>query len=153
MERQIIFNAKNNVIEDEMKKYLNLLLENLGGGFDSLHDLITGKPIIMTKESFFSEKQKQIFLSRLMKYTYTGIWKYSPYDPEDNKELKNISELTKIYYLNSSQNNFKIGSYKNGSVSFSFKKAIEMATKQEALAISMKNLEGNYIDHWIEHIK
>ena len=152
VERQIIFNAKNNVIEDEMKKYLNLLLENLGGGFDSLHDLITGKPIIMTKESFFSEKQKQIFLSRLMKYTYTGTWKYSPYDPEDNKELKNISELTKIYYLNSSQNNFKIGSYKNGSVSFSFKKAIEMKTKQEALAISMKNLEGNYIDHWIEHI-
>ena len=49
-------------------------------------------------------------------------------------------------------NTFKIGSYKNGSVSFSFKKAIEMTTKQEALAINMKNLEGNYIDHWIEHI-
>lgn len=152
VEKQILLNAKNSAIEDEMKKYLNLLLENLGSGFNSLHDLITGKPIIMTRDSYLSEKQKQIFLSRLMKYTYTGTWKYSPYDPEDTKELKNISKLTKIYYLNSSQNNFKIGSYKNGSVSFSFKKAIEMTTKQEALAINMKNLEGNYIDHWIEHI-
>ena len=27
-----------------------------------------------------------------------------------------------------------------------------MASKQDALSLSMKNFEGDYIDNWIEHI-
>lgn len=65
---------------------------------------------------------------------------------------KNISTKFLTYYINSSNKKFKIGDYKNGTVHFNFKKAIEMSSKSEALAISMKNLEGNYIDNWIHHV-
>ena len=152
VEKQIIYNTKNNVVDDEMKKYLNLLLQHLGSGFDTLRDFISGKPIIMSKEAYLSEKQKQIFLSRLMKNVYTGTWEYFPFMPEEGAEKKNLSKIYKLYYLNSSQNNFRIGDYRNGTVHFNFKKAMEMTTKQEAIALTMKNLEGNYIDNWIQHI-
>ena len=151
IERQIFYNSKNNIIENEVKKYLDMLLENLGG-FDSLRDIISGKTYSLSKETYFLEKQKQIFLSRLIKNLYSGTWEYFPYIEEENRHSKNnISNITKFYYLNSTQNKFKIGSYKNGTVNFGFKKAIEMTTKKEALALTMKNLEGDYIDHWIQH--
>ena len=151
IERNIL-KAKNNFIEDEMKKYLNLLLENLGSGFYSFHNIITGKPYIFSKEEYFLEKEKQIFFSRLVNYIYSGTWEYFPYTPNEDGEQKNLTKIDKFYYSNSSQKNFKIGSYKNGTVNFNFKKLLEMKTKQEILALTMKNLEGNYIDNWIEHI-
>ena len=146
VERKIIFNIKNAFIEDEMKKYLNLLLENLGSGFDSFHNKI------ISKEAYYLEKEKQIFFSRLIKNIYSGTWEYFPYIPDEDEKANNISKIVKFYYTNSSQKQFKIGSYKNGSVKFNFKKALEMTTKQEALALTMHNLEGNYNDNWIEHI-
>lgn len=153
IERHIFYNSKNNnIVENEVKKYLEALLENLGG-FDSFRDIITGKINYIPKEAYFLQKQKQILLSRLVKNIYSGTWEYFPYTQEEYEHNKNhISNITKFYYLNSSQNIFKIGNYKNGTVNFSFKKAIEMITKKEALALTMKNLEGNYIDNWIQHI-
>lgn len=153
IERHIFYNSKNNnIVENEVKKYLEALLENLGG-FDSFRDIITGKINYIPKEAYFLQKQKQILLSRLVKNIYSGTWEYFPYTQEEYEHNKNhISNITKFYYLNSSQNIFKIGNYKNGTVNFSFKKAIEMINKKEALALTMKNLEGNYIDNWIQHI-
>ena len=153
IERHIFYNSKNNnIVENEVKKYLEALLENLGS-FDSFRDIITGKINYIPKEAYFLQKQKQILLSRLVKNIYSGTWEYFPYTQEEYEHNKNhISNITKFYYLNSSQNIFKIGNYKNGTVNFSFKKAIEMITKKEALALTMKNLEGNYIDNWIQHI-
>lgn len=151
IERQIFYKSKNNIIESEVKKYLDMLLENIGG-FNSLRDIISGKASIQSKETFFLENQKQLFLSRLIKNLYSGTWEYFPYVEEINSHNQNnISNITKFYYLNSSKNNFKIGRYKNGTVNFSFRKAIEMITKREALALTMKNLEGDYIDNWIQH--
>ena len=152
VERKIIYNTKNNVIEDEMRKYLNLLLHNLGSGFDSIRDIIIGRPYIISRETFFLQKEKQIFFSRLIKNMYSGTWEYFPYMPEEDEEQKNISKNDKFYYTNSTQKKFKIGSYKNGNVNFNFKMALEMTTKQEALALTMKNFEGRYIDNWIEHV-
>ena len=153
IKRQNTFSSKNNVIEEEMKKYLNLLLESLDSRFDFLREIISGKQFIITKDSYFFEKQKQIFVSRLIKNVYSGTWEYFPYFPqdEDNNHKKNIS-LSQYNYLNSNKKKFKIGNCQSGEVNFSFKRAIEMSTKQEALALSMKNLEGNYIDNWIQHI-
>ena len=146
------FQTKNKVVESEMKKYLNLLLEHLGSEFDSIRNFISGKPFIISKEAFFLEKQKQIFMSRLIKNWYNGTWEYFPYVPEGEDETKNMSDKYISYYLNSSSKNFIIGSYRNGTATFNFKKAIEMSTKQEAIALTMKNLEGNYIDNWIQHV-
>ena len=152
--RQIIFsNSKNNIIDDDMRKYLNSLLDNLDSRFDYLRDFLSGKQIILTKEAFFLEKEKQIFLNRLLQNSFSGTWEYFPYIPseEDKEKGKNISK-TKLYYIYSSKNNFTIGKESNGSVIFNFKRAIEMTTKQEAIALSMQNLEGKYIDNWIQHI-
>ena len=146
------FQTRNNVVENEMKKYLNLILEHLGSEFDSIRNFISGKPFIISKEAFFLEKQKQLFISRLMKNWYNGTWEYFPYVPEGEDETKNMSDQYISYYLNSSRKDFKIGSYRNGTTTFNFKKAIEMSTKQEAIALTMKNLEGNYIDNWIQHV-
>ena len=148
IERQITINTKQNAIEDEMKKYLSILLENFGG-FESIKDIIYNKPYIITIDSYFLEKEKQIFLTRLLQNAYSGTWEYFPYIPV---EEKNISKVENLYFLNSSHNKFKIGSSYNGSVNFNFKKAMEMTTKQEAIALTMKNLEGEYIDNWIYHI-
>ena len=153
LEKKIIVKQRDNLIEDEIKKFLNLILENFNNGFNSFQEVIHVKPFVMIKDSYFEEKQKHIFLYRLIKNIYSGTWEYYPYfDDEEESTKKNISELDEYYYLNSSQNDFKIGNSRNGSVNFFFKKAIEMASKQEALSLSMKNLEGDYIDNWIEHI-
>ena len=89
VERKIIFNIKNAFIEDEMKKYLNLLLENLGSGFDSFHNKI------ISKEAYYLEKEKQIFFSRLIKNIYSGTWEYFPYIPDEKskKYFKNCEIL------------------------------------------------------------
>ena len=152
--RQIIYNnSKNNIIDDEMRKYLNALLENLDSRFDYLRDFLSGKQLVLTKEAFFLEKEKQIFLTRLLQNSFSGTWEYFPYIAnEEEKEKGNNISKTKLYYIYSSKNDFKIGKQNNGSVIFNFKRAIEMTTKQDAIAISMKNLEGNYIDNWIQHI-
>ena len=70
--RQIIFsNSKNNIIDDDMRKYLNSLLDNLDSRFDYLRDFLSGKQIILTKEAFFLEKEKQIFLNRLLQNSFS----------------------------------------------------------------------------------
>ena len=70
-----------------MKKYLNLLLENLGSGFDSFHNKI------ILKEAYYLEKEKQIFFSRLIKNIYSGTWEYFPYIPDEDEKVKNISKI------------------------------------------------------------
>ena len=154
IEKHIIFgdNIKDNNIDDDFQKYINLILQNLG--FDSFNELFSGKTYVMSKDSYYLEKQKQLFLSRLVKNIYSGTWKFYPYIPDDEGDStnKNISKIEQSYYLKSSKKKFKIGSYLNGSVNFNFKKAVEMNTKQEALALTMQNFEGNFIDNWIQHI-
>ncbi len=147
-ENNNINNSITNSVEDEMKKYLNLLLEHFGSEFK----FIFGKPFVMSKEAFYLEKEKQIFFLKLMKNTYNGTWEYFPYIPNEEDKRKNISSKFLTYYINSSNKNFKIGDYENGTVHFNFKRAIEMSSKSDAMAISMKNLEGNYIDNWIHHV-
>ena len=147
IEKQLLLNTKKKSDAEEIKRYITLLLENLGIGLDSIRNIIIGKPYITTKDLIL-EKQKEIFLSRLMNYTYMGNWENFPYETK----IKNISKFTNNYYLNSSKNNFQIGSYTNGSVYFDFNKLIEMKTKKEVLAMNMKNLGGDYIDNWIHHI-
>ena len=146
------FLTKTKSADNEMRKYLNLLLEHLGNEFDTFRNIISGKTLIISKEKFLLEKQKQIFMNRLLKNMYNGTWEYFPYDPEEEDETKNISDKYISYYLNSSSKNFKIGNYRNGTVAFAFKKAIEMSTRQESIALTMKNLEGNYIDNWMQHV-
>ena len=145
-------NKTFNIDNDFLKKYINLFLENLDNRYESLKDMILGKPLIMSKEIYYAEKQKQIFLARLIKNIYSGTWEYYPYTPEEPLDFTKNITVTKFYYINSSNNNFKIGNAKNGTVTFNFKRAIEMTSKQEALAMTMKNLEGDYIDNWIQHI-
>ena len=156
IERHIIFgdNKNDNNIDDDMKKYINLILQNLGVGFDPFGEIFSGKTYVMNKDSYYLEKQKQYFLSRLVKNSYSGIWEFFPYTSDDERDFtnKNISKIEQSYYLSSSKKNFKIGSCQNGSVNFNFKKAIEINTKQEALSLTMQNFEGNFIDNWIQHI-
>ena len=147
-ENNNIKNTSTSSIEDEMKKYLNLLIEHLGSEFKFIFNI----PFMKSKEAFYMEKEKQIFFSKLIQNTYNGTWEYFPYVPNEEDKSKNISSKFLTYYINSSNKNFKIGDYKNGIAHFNFKKAIEMSSKSEALAISMKNLEGNYIDNWIHHV-
>ena len=154
IERHIIFgdNHNDNNIEDDMKKYINLILQSFG--FDPFQEKFSGKTYVMSKDYDYLEKQKQLFLSRLVKNIYSGKWEFFPYIPvyKGNSTIKNISKIDQFYYLNSSKKKFKIGSQLNGSVNFNFKKAVEMNTKQEALALTMQNFEGNFIDNWIQHI-
>ena len=147
-EEQIAIRTKNGIIDDEIKKYLSIILENFNG-LESIKDIINGKIYIVSKDSYFIEQQKELFLSRLSGKTYSGTWEYFPYYQDDKK---NISKLENIYFLNSTNKKFKIGSSYIGSVNFNFQKAVEAATREKALGLSMINLEGDYKDNWINHI-
>ena len=134
---------KNKTKNDEI-----LFIENIPQ-YESLPNILLDKPDIILKELYYREKQKQILVSRLIKNIYSGTWESFPYNSTEalfNK--KNIS-VTEFYYLNSNNKNFKIGNSVNGTVTLNFQQAIEMITKKEALAITMKNLEGDYTDDWI----
>ena len=60
IERHIIFgdNRNDNNIDDDMKKYINLILQNLGVGFDPFGEIFSGKTYVMNKDSYYLEKQK-----------------------------------------------------------------------------------------------
>ena len=138
--------------EDETKNNKFLFIENIHQ-YDSLHHILLDKPVIMSKEVYYYQKEKQIFLSRLIKNIYSGTWESFPYNSTETlfykyKNKKNIS-VSEFYYLNSSNKNFKIGNSVKGTVTLNFQQAIEMIEKQEALAITMKNIEGDYIDNWM----
>ena len=157
IDKQIIIHSKNKLMEEDMRKYLSFLLDKLDTHLKPISDILSGKPFIITKEAFFYEKQKQIFVSRLIRNTYSGTWEYFPYIPHKDdeggmeKNQKNIS-VSKLHYINSSKSDFKIGNYRNGSVNFNFKLALEMSTNQEALALTMRIKEGDFIDNWIQHL-
>ena len=156
------FSSQNNSItfEEEIKKYLNMLIEKFGKSFENLSELIQDERPKFDKEFFYSEKEKQIFMSKLVANEYKGTWEYYPYNPyasndENNFEnfySKNFSDINKFFYFNSSRRIFKIGNEQNGTAYINFKRATQKNSKQEALAISMKNLEGNYFDNWIHHL-
>ena len=147
-ENQISIRTKNGIIDDEIKKYLSIILENFNG-LESIKDIINGKIYILSKDSYFIEQEKELFISKLSEKAYSGTWEYFPYYQDDKK---NISKLENFYFLNSSIKTFKIGSSYNGSVNFNFQKAVGMPTRQKALGLSMINLEGDYKDNWINHI-
>ena len=159
-EQQSSNRYNSSALEEEIKTYLKTFLEKLGKNYDYLNELTSfNNPHYFSKESLYLEKDKQLFISRISGNTYKGTWKSYPYNPYTQKEKnfenfyeENYSEINTIYYLNSSQKKFKVGKEQSGTAYVNFKKAYQKNTRQEALAINIKNLEGNYVDNWIEHL-
>ena len=84
----------------------------------------------ITKERYLYEMQKQSIISSLISYKYSGIWE----SYNDNKD----------------QSSFFIGNSNKGDAIFEFEKAYEVNSRQEAIALIMKNNEDKYIDHWLQ---
>ena len=85
----------------------------------------------ITKERYLYEKQKQSIISNLVTHQFSGNW----------------------YILNNSikdKNLFLIGNSNKGEAIFKFEKAFEMRSREDSIALVMKNKEGKYIDHWIK---
>ena len=94
----------------------------------------------ITRERYLYEKQKQSIIEKLISNEYYGTW-------ESFNEILNQNISNNNSYLL-----FNIGNSNNGEVIFKFDRAYEIRTQQEAIALSMKNNEGKYIDHWIKSI-
>ena len=86
----------------------------------------------ITKERILYEKQKQSILKALFNNRFEGKWEMN-----ENNKNKNLS--------------FLLGNARKGSTTFEFEKAYEVRRGRDAIALVMKNNEGDYIDHWIKH--
>ena len=154
-------NNRNNLtaFEEEIKKYINSLLEKFDKNLD-LNNLFTDNTQKYSKDYFYTQQEKQLFITRLTSHEYKGTWEYYPYNPYksndennfENNYSKNLSDINKFFYFNSSKNIFKIGNEQSGTAYINFKKAYQKNTIQEALAITMKLLEGKYFDNWMQHL-
>ena len=152
---------RNNLtaFEEEIKKYINSLLERFDKNLD-LNNLFIDNSQKYSKEYFYTQQEKQLFITKLTSNEYKGTWEYYPYNPYKSKDennfenyySKNFSDINKFFYFNSSKNIFKIGNDQSGIAYINFKKAYQKNTIQEALAITMKILEGKYFDNWMQHL-
>lgn len=92
----------------------------------------------ITRERYLYDKQKENIILNLISHKYSGIWESINTTINKNENSKN---------KNSS---FLIGKSYKGNANFEFEKAFELKSRQEAIALSMKIKEGEYIDHWIK---
>ena len=92
----------------------------------------------ITREKFLYDKQKENIILNLISHRYAGTWESINHNINKNENSKNKS----CSYL--------IGKSYKGKTDFVFEKALELKTKQEAVALTMKIKEGEYIDHWIK---
>ena len=92
----------------------------------------------ITREKFLYEKQKESIILNLISHKFSGIWESinNTINKNENSENKNSS--------------FLIGKAYKGNANFEFEKALELRTKQDAIALTIKIQEGAYIDHWIK---
>ena len=88
----------------------------------------------ITRQKYLYEMQKQNIIKNLIYYKFTGTW-----------ELNNNNNNSK-----NNNSSFSIGDSNKGDVIIEFDKAFEMKSREDALALIMKNKEGKYIDHWIK---
>ena len=63
----------------------------------------------------------------------------------------NFTQMNALYYFTSTKYPFKVGEATNGTTFVNFKKEYHRSYKEDILSISVKNLEGKYIDNWINH--
>ena len=91
----------------------------------------------ITREQYLYEKQKQSIISNLMAHHYSGKW-YSL-----NENVDNLNSMK-------NKNLYLVGNSNDGDSIFEFSKAFEMRTKKESIALTMKNKEGTFIDHWMK---
>ena len=92
----------------------------------------------ITREKFLYDKQKENIILNLISHRYAGTWESINHNINKNENSKNKN----CSYL--------IGKSYKGKTDFVFEKALELKTKQEAVALTMKIKEGEYIDHWIK---
>ena len=152
--------SNSSALEEEIRKYLDMILERFGKNFDYLNNLFNNDSQLWSKESLYAQKEKELFIKNLLEHEYKGTWEYYPYNPYESKDEKNFenfysenfTETNRLFYFNSSQKKFKIGNEQNGTAYINFKKAQQTTTRKEAIAIDIKNLEGKYRDNWMQFL-
>ena len=158
--KQLSSKSNSSSLEEEITKYLDMILERFGKNFDYLNNLLQNNTHAYSKEQIYVQKERELFVKNLIEHEFKGTWEYYPYNPyEANNEKnfenfykENFSEINRLFYFNSSQKKFQIGNAKNGTAYITFKKAQQTTTRQEAIAVDIKNLEGKYRDNWIQHL-
>ena len=146
IEKQILKDTGANSFGEEL---LNNL-KNFGDAFDILRKFISSVNYLNTRENIISNEEKNHFFDRIEKNPYNGTWEYFPYidGVEDTSlfSIKNITKIRKYFYLNSSENEFRIGKSKKGIT----KLVLAKNMFEDGLLLKMKMNEGNYIDNWME---
>ena len=158
--KQLSSKSNSSSLEEEITKYLDMILERFGKNIDYLNNLLQNNTHAYSKEQIYAQKERELFVKNLIEHEFKGTWEYYPYNPyEANNEKnfenfykENFSEINRLFYFNSSQKKFQIGNAKNGTAYINFKKAQQTTTRQEAIAVDIKNLEGKYRDNWIQYL-
>ena len=159
VEHQLDKNRNETNLEEVIKKYIDMILEKLGKSFESSGNLTSENTNNYSKGSFYSEQERQYFISRLNYNNYKGTWEYYPFTPYNTPNEEHFEEFYKynftqtnaLYYFTSTKYPFKVGKETNGTAYVSFKKVYHRSSKEDHLEIKVKNLEGKYIDNWIIH--
>ena len=158
LEKQFSNKTNSTALEEELRKYLDIIMEKLSKNLDSFNNgNSSDKTSRFSIEEIFAQKEFEYFLTRLTERGFSGSWKGYPYNPYASKNesfeyfyYENFSEINKGYYFNSSLNKLKIGKEENGTAFVNFKKLYDKNSGKLLFAINLKMLEGNYLDNWID---
>ena len=85
----------------------------------------------LTRDRILYENGKRSLIKALTSNSFKGTWEQYDSDPND-------------------KSSFSVGNSKKGISTFEFEKAYEIRSRKEAIELTMKNYEGEYIDHWMK---
>jgi len=145
---------------NEAQKILNIYLEKLSSSIKALNELTSNNDQKNLNELFFLGNNKDLAVSKMPGCFYKGNWEYYPFVSSNIKNetnfeyfyYSNFAEIDDIFYRNSSNKIFTVGKETNGTAIINFKKLYNKTTLKEMVGIFIKNLEGNFVDNWIQHI-
>ena len=118
---------KNDITFNNSKLLLDYELKENNN--QSLRELTTFFQGEYSKEDFIKRKQIKNIIDKLINTKYRGRW----------------------FTKDEEQKRLMIGDSIEGFTKLKFSKATEVATREDALAIIIDNLEDKYINHWIHH--
>ena len=125
-------NQKNSKITPQKSKsFPNIIISNKTNDKINFRYLTTILQGAYNKEEAFKKIQHKDIIDKLTKKKYYGRW---------------FTDTT-----NSTDKKLVIGESFTGLTELQFIKAYQVISKEDAIIISIKNYEGNYINHWLEH--
>ena len=93
--KQLSSKSNSSSLEEEITKYLDMILERFGKNIDYLNNLFQNSTQSYSKEQIYAQKERELFVQNLIGHGFKGTWEYYPYNPYEAKDEKNFENFYK----------------------------------------------------------